>query len=391
MRSLVCLFMILVVAGIGIYGCGSDVTSPTDLPDGPNTLLNLGQKKLELQKVEGEAPLDVLDEEAFLGSGGPDTFGYTWIDSDEPGGPTYAWTDISGVGTSVGFPSYTDDGNVGPVPIGFNFPFYGNTFSELYVCSNGWLSFTNSTLQTYTNQPLPNNGSTVPENLLAVWWDDMVYDESDGNEAWYYNDGSRLIIQLYIRRIAAFTPPFYLMQVILYPNGDIVYQYHTLGTNLSSSTIGIQNAAKDDGLMVVHNDGSYAHEELAILFSRPGQEITIDIKPGSMQNPVNLGSNGVIPVAILTTDTFDATQIDASTIVFGPAGASIVHSHPHIEDVDGDGDLDLMVHFRTQETGITSADTEACLSAELLDGTPVMDCDSITIVPSGPAPHFRAD
>jgi hypothetical protein len=379
MRSSAKLLIVLVVAAIGFWGCGSDLTIPGDEQPDIEALRALELQKAELHKDKvqvrdpGSGPL--------LGSGGPDTFGYTWIDSDEPGGPAYSWTDISGVGSPVGFPSYEDDGTVGPVPIGFAFPFYGNSFTELYVCSNGWLSFTNSTLETYTNQPLPNSGSTVPENLLAPWWDDMVYDESDGNQAVYYNDGSRLIIQFYIRRIAGFTPPFYGFQVVLYPNGNIVYQYETLGATLNSSTIGIQNAGKNDGLTVVHNDGSYAHTGLAILFSPPSPGMTIDIKPDSYNNPVNLRSNGVIPVAILTTAVFDATQVDASTIAFGPGGASIAHKKPHVEDVDDDGDMDLLVHFWTQETGLSSMDTEACLSAELLDGTPVQACDSINIVP----------
>jgi len=210
--------------------------------------------------------LVVLTTSAVAGMGGPDTYGYTWIDSDEAGGPVYSWVEITSVGTPVPFASYVDDGTVGPIPIGFSFPFYENSFNELYVSSNGWLSFTNGSLQTYTNQPLPNSGASVPENMLAPWWDDMVYDESNANEAFYYNDGSRFIVEMYVRRIAAFTPPFYRFEVILYPNGDIVFQYHTLGTTLNSSTIGIQNATKDDGLTAVFND-SYAHQELAILFS----------------------------------------------------------------------------------------------------------------------------
>jgi hypothetical protein len=246
---------------------GSDLTFDVAQAEYASSVQVHSEVTLPKQLDEPGSQETVDPRPSILGTGGPDVFGYTWVDSDEPAGPVYDWTDISTVGTPVPFPSYEDDGTVGPIPIGFNFPFYGNNFTELYACSNGWLSFTNNTLETYSNQPLPNSGSSVPENLLAPLWDDMVYDESDGNNAWYYNDGSRLIIQYYIRRIAAFTPPFYRFQVILYPNGNIVYQYNELGTTLNSCTVGIQNDAKDDGLTVVYNDGSYLHEELAILFS----------------------------------------------------------------------------------------------------------------------------
>lgn len=216
------------------------------------------------EDVDGaEQPVD--PRPGILGTGGPDAFGYVWTDSDEPGGPVYDWVDISGVGVPI-FGAYSDDGNRGPFPIGFDFEFYGNAFNEFRVCSNGWVSFT-STRTTYSNQPLPNSGSSVPENLLAVFWDDMVVDPSRvGADVYYHNDGSRLIIQYEVRRIAAFDPPYYSFEVILYPNGNIVYQYRLLGTTTNSCTIGIQNAAKDDGLTVVYNS-SYVHEGLAVEFS----------------------------------------------------------------------------------------------------------------------------
>ena len=43
------------------------------------------------------------------------------------------------MGTPV-FSGIADDTNTGPLPIGFSFPFYGSSFDEFNVCSNGFLS-----------------------------------------------------------------------------------------------------------------------------------------------------------------------------------------------------------------------------------------------------------
>jgi hypothetical protein len=109
--------------------------------------------------------------------------------------------------------------------------------------------------------------------------------------------------------------------------------------------------------------------------------IEIDIKPGSDANPINLKSKGVIPVAILMTEDFDALTVDAESVRFGPEEADKRHKRAHVEDVDGDGYLDLLFHFRTQETGIAPGDTEACLIGQTYDGVPIMGCDSVRTVP----------
>ena len=110
-------------------------------------------------------------------------------------------------------------------------------------------------------------------------------------------------------------------------------------------------------------------------------EIVIDIKPGGFPNSVNPGSRGVIPVAVLTTPDFDAATIDPATARFGPGAAPIAHAGGHLEDVDGDGDLDLMLHFRTALTGIACGDTAAVLTAETFGGDPVIGSDSVNPVP----------
>ncbi|MBE0565955.1 MAG: choice-of-anchor D domain-containing protein [Krumholzibacteria bacterium] len=252
----------------------------------------------------------------ILGSGGPDVFGHTWIDSDEPGGPVFAWMDISSVGTPA-FGVYSDDGNRGPFPIGFDFPFYGNSFSTFNVCSNGWLSFT-STATVYTNQPLPNAGG--PENLLAVFWDDMVVDPAYSREIYYYHDGGRLIVQFDLRRIAATTPPFYSMQAILYPNGNIVYQYNTLGTTTNSATIGIQNGTNDDALMVAYNS-EYVHEGLAILFQAAPSWLSVSADAGT------IAANGSTNLDVImdAADLEPGDHVGALTLVSNdPANPSIV-------------------------------------------------------------------
>jgi len=71
------------------------------------------------------------------------------------------------------------------------------------------------------------------------------------------------------------------------------------------------------------------------------------------------------------------------------AGAPLAHrSGSHSEDETGEpydfnngGFDDFLAHFLTEESGIAFGDTEACVTGELLDGTPFEDCDDVITVP----------
>jgi hypothetical protein len=115
--------------------------------------------------------------------------------------------------------------------------------------------------------------------------------------------------------------------------------------------------------------------------------LEIDIKPGSDPNAINPSAIGVVPVAILTTDDFDAVQVDATTLAFGPDGAGIAHQQGHVVDIDKDGDTDLVVHFKTKETGIKCGDTQGILFGETLGGQAVTGSDTLSTV-GCPTPSF---
>ncbi|MCH8345573.1 MAG: hypothetical protein IIC87_01440 [Chloroflexi bacterium] len=117
------------------------------------------------------------------------------------------------------------------------------------------------------------------------------------------------------------------------------------------------------------------------------QEIEIDIKPGSDRNSINPNSKGVIPVAILGSATFDVTSVDVTALTFGPNGATPAHDladpavyADHLQDVNSDGFMDLVSHYRTQDTGIAKGDTEACLTGATTGGVVIFGCDAIKTV-----------
>jgi hypothetical protein len=104
----------------------------------------------------------------------------------------------------------------------------------------------------------------------------------------------------------------------------------------------------------------------------------LDIKPGSDPNSININGRGVIPVAILTTDEFNAGDVNAGTVRFGPSGAYA--EQYSLEDVDDDGDVDLILHFRTRDAGIGAGDTEAALTGETLEGWKIEGSDSVRVL-----------
>jgi hypothetical protein len=112
-------------------------------------------------------------------------------------------------------------------------------------------------------------------------------------------------------------------------------------------------------------------------------QISIDIKPGSGDNPINMKSNGKIPVAILSAEGFNAVAaVNQNTLTFGKTGdeASLSHCGKNGEDVNSDGIADLVCHFQTKLTGFAVGDTEGILKGQTWAGDEILGTDSVRIL-----------
>lgn len=221
---------------------------------------------------------------SFRGSGGPDLFGYEWIDSNDPTGPEYEWTDISSTGTIAAFSAISvhdpeDEGMAGPYDLGFNFKFYGETYSEVYIGTNGFISFETFNGNTYSNTTLPNDGE--PNNIIAPFWEDL--DGTNQGDVYYQQIGSKFIIQYDHWQKFYGTTGYYTFQIVLSSNGKIMFYYEDMNDAVTSATVGIENSNGDDGLQVVQNS-QYIENYLAVEFAAEPEWLASDIFSGTIYN-----------------------------------------------------------------------------------------------------------
>jgi hypothetical protein len=216
---------------------------------------------------------------------------YNWVEINpaHPGGLN---------GTNAGITG--DDQNVGPFNIGFSFTFYGTAFSSVRMCSNGFASFT-STATTFTNATIPT--AALPNDLLAVYWDDMnfnpTYTPPGYGTAWYYYDAPNNRFIMEWDSIAHYytTGSTFTFEIILHTDGTIDYMYKAVipgaTTPFPSATVGIENGTGSEGVLCTFN-GSGPMEPVAnygLHFGPPGP-MNLNVTMAPINPPIQIPANG---------------------------------------------------------------------------------------------------
>ncbi|MFH1686046.1 MAG: hypothetical protein ABIE70_00820, partial [bacterium] len=226
-------------------------------------------------------------EDAALGTstlydaGGPDDFGNFWIDSDEPGGPTFLWEDISGSGIDI-IGLMDDDNYAGPYDLGFEFPYYGGTYQQVYIGSNGIVGFSADNMGSRIRTTLPT--ADAPNNIIAWMWDDLDPTNANNSDVHLYLDttgGQCVISFVNYPEYNAAAGDVISAQVILDPTGHIKLQYLSIdpGFDASFGTVGIENATGSDGLEVAFSS-AYLHDSLAVEIFQPHQWLSVAQRSG---------------------------------------------------------------------------------------------------------------
>lgn len=108
--------------------------------------------------------------------------------------------------------------------------------------------------------------------------------------------------------------------------------------------------------------------------------VDIDVKPGDEPTTIEPKREGMVPIAILTTSTFDAATVDPGTIHAGATGTEAAIFRSALEDVDRDRDTDMIALFRVAQMKLDCSGTAIVLTGKTRNGAAIRGTETVTMV-----------
>lgn len=317
---------------------------------------------------------------AWAGGGGPDTFGYTWRDcSNSP--DQFHWVDIVGRPQATQLFGLLDDNFSASIPLGFSFRYYWVDYSALRIGSNGWLSFSATTVNNaHCFQPMPSSTLQGSNATLAPLLSDLSFTSSyatlpNAGEVWYWTSPTQDSFVVTYHNVpwwkndqGSLNPPDWIgsntFQVILSAlDSSITYNYlrvsqdslPTYPTCLTDVVVGIENSSGLIGLMALADslpgdstcfrflypqvDSFLVSDMVANWNAVPGSK-GFFVLPGDTihmrSNIVNAGNNAFADTILVEAKVLSQGQnlrwVDRDTLAGFAAGgdSTIAFSHPCI-------------------------------------------------------------
>jgi hypothetical protein len=281
---------------------------------------------------------------------GPDAYGYYCYDdgdSDYELAPTYNWLEIDpsfgGSGTTLSMSDNGDNGALQIINLPFQLQFYGESYSQITVCSNGFLTPGITEQYSYMNWHIP--GPLGPSPMIAPFWDDLQM--GSGRVCYYYDSSEHRFVIQWSRLQNDFNSAEETFQVILYDSfyypsitgdNDILFQYkvvnNTNSGNYNSSyvqhgqfaTVGLEDHTSTIALEYTYNNtyptaAKALQNNMALLFTTNGGQI--------LAPPIATVNPGSFEIALLQNNSTNQTLQISNT---GEASLSYSVSKNYIEN-----------------------------------------------------------
>ena len=257
---------------------------------------------------------------------GPDAFGYFYDDT-----VSYNWVSAATNSSLTG-----DDQFTGPIHIGFSFPFYGISQTQLYVSTNGLITFGAGSTD------YGGYGKDVeerPDNLIAPYWDDLILGSPYNNGTVYYSRGGSAPERYFVVEWRGVDSIFgsavpISFEAILYENGDIVFQYQSLPDD-SYSLVRIEDSVGSESLSYLGTLGA----SKAVRFYYPAAATArLVVSPARQAGGfAPIDGSKEFPIAVLNPGTLGADTYDLTSASAWPVTFFASDDVTPLADTDGDG------------------------------------------------------
>jgi choice-of-anchor B domain-containing protein len=301
------------------------------------TITNIGDVESELNYSLTTSP--------FSTTGGSDSFGNVWTDSNANDDYDFEWEDISGIGTIYDFPDNDHAGE--SVSIGFDFPFYGEFYNSLIVNPNGWVGFGEDN-DAWDNTNIPS--SDAPRSAIFGLWDDLnpINDNCNSycsGNVFTHGDSGRFVV--YFNNVAHwwnnFEDSYYDFQVVIYPSGNINVNYNTL-IGSHDATIGIQNESGTIGIQVASGSG-FASNNRSLLFSSGLNWLSLN---GDISGQLVYGASSM-HTFIVATDELSSGNYSGYLMITSNGGSATIPVSLNVDSdyeiMPGDVNMDSLLNI----------------------------------------------
>ncbi len=200
----------------------------------------------------------------------------------------------------------TDDSQSGVLPIGFTFCFFGNTYTNFYIGSNGWISFTAGQPNTFASASIPSGAANVPKNCIMGPWQDWHPGVGPGNYIRYQTQGTapcrRLVVSWTNIPMYSCTSTLGTFQIVIYEGTNLIENHITTKNNCVSwsggtAVQGIHNLTGTIGITVPgRNSTQWTTTNNSHRWSPSGAPVVPVLTWFAVGNPVPLGTGPTLTV-----------------------------------------------------------------------------------------------